>query len=322
MPTPKYFVDFNTLRAQLYAQETGVLREIIDQYMGNIAKVKLKDCFSNRSAEEISLDCVTMGPKPILPEIDPPSMAYSHPDETWEERYYLPIPWYQCYAGSIMSYSSDNLDNELKTQEWLKENQKTMDHHTELPMFASDYTFENYFQSRLKNILLSSISKDQYEKWKIMGEKGPKYQIILNQDRDGFVVMLGNRRCEFFNFEATGQDENDHPDYSKDIFRIANLGDRVFVTGDAIYCSPNMHRNAYSHEVKNFLEEKTFRPNPSFIERTGWRSCYAIGDMIDDNLTCDGYDIYDVMQRMNIQRKANEDYHTFKMYTPIPWYEY
>lgn len=312
----KSFVTFKQLTEQIYVQEGGVLQKLLMQYLDKLGKVKVKDCFTEDLGDRYFDDH-------MLPRMVPSFIKIDDPDETFGDRYYLPIPWSQNFAGSVISFSSDNFNNTILANAWLADHQNDVDQNTELPIYRSDYTMANYMSSRLWGLLVNSISKSQYEEW-MVGENRAQYRVILDQERRSFVVADARHDIMIFTASSKFTYEDEEHEYSFDSDHILGFGERVFLGCTPVYISQSLRSKVYTKEVKGFISSKQAKPSGRILHYryNMLDAIIGIGELFDVNDMVDGVGIDDVTATYIYELDRYNRADGRSLIAPMPWTEY
>lgn len=312
----KSFVSFKQLTEQIYVQEGGVLQKLLMQYLGKLSKVRVKDCFTEDLGERYFDDH-------MLPRMVPSFIKIDDPDETFSDRYYLPIPWSQNFAGSVISFSGDNFNNTILANTWLADHQNDVDQNTELPIYRSDYTMANYMSSRLWGLLVNSISKSQYEEW-MVGENRAQYRVILDQERRSFVVADTRHDIMIFTASSEFTDEDEEREYSFDPDHILGFGERVFLGCTPVYISQSLRSKVYTKEVKGFISSKQAKPSGRILHYryNMLDAIIGIGELFDADDMIDGVGIDDVIATYIYELDRYNRSDGRSLIAPMPWTEY
>lgn len=304
-----WFVSFDDLEAMIAFHELSPLASIITAYMEKIRNLKIASTFSGpATADNIARTLRARTDDMMIPYMDPRRTICTYSEETFGERYYLPYPWYQCFAGSIISYSDDS----DIANEWARENGEDIDDETELPLTKMwGYTFSNYFGSRLSDLLTSSISPSQYEKW-----INPNYHIVLNSERRAFVAVNG--KFEIVQFGHFGNIEN--VNIFDKVERLLGCNSKVFLIGNIDYSPIASEFNNYSKEVLQLIDRGSIIVAPHIIKMLQ-NGAQAIG--LGETQEIESCDIESVRMSLideRVKAQLNVSYQRF--ITPFPWVEY
>lgn len=302
-----WFVSFDDLKNMIGFHELSPLAAIAMTYMDKIRNVKISSTVGlpGDHARKLQTEVnVTM-----LPRMDFNSTVCTFKNETFGERYYLPYPWVQCFAGSIASFADDANATEL----WVREESEDVTDETELPLTKFwGYTFRNYFQSRLSNLLTSSISPEQYKKWK----EDMNYHVILNSERRSFVVVKGD-------FAVTSFTRTEFPDDGYE-FELLNetigYDDRVFVIGDIDYAPIASNAYEFSKDILKLSDLKLINPSEYIIEMLKKGAKAIDFGELQQILSCQTESIDTDIIDERIREQLSGNYQRF--IKPFPWVEY
>lgn len=302
-----WFVSFDDLKDMIEFHELSPLAAIARNYMDKIRNVKISSTIGlpGDHARKLQTEVnVTM-----LPRMDFNSTVCTFKNETFGERYYLPYPWVQCFAGSIASFADDANATEM----WIQEEGDEVTDETELPLTKFwGYTFRNYFQSRLSDLLTSSISPEQYKKWK----EDMNYHVILNSERRSFVVVKGE-------FAVTNFTRTEFPDDGHE-FELLNetigYDDRVFIIGDIDYAPIASTAYEFSKDILKLIDLKLIN-SPEYIIEMLKKGAKAIDfGELQQILSCQTESIDTGIIDERIREQLSGNYQRF--IKPFPWVEY
>lgn len=302
-----WFVSFDDLKNMIGFHELSPLAAIATSYMDKIRNVKISSTVGlpGDHARKLQTEVnVTM-----LPRMDFNSTVCTFKNETFGERYYLPYPWVQCFAGSIASFADDANATDL----WIQEEGEDVTDETELPLTKFwGYTFRNYFQSRLSDLLTSSISPEQYKKWK----EDMNYHVILNSERRSFVVVKGE-------FAVTNFTRTEFPDDDCE-FELLNetigYDDRVFIIGDIDYAPIASTAYEFSKDILKLADLKLIN-SPEYIIEMLKKGAKAIDfGELQQILSCQTESIDTDIIDERIREQLSGNYQRF--IKPFPWVEY
>lgn len=324
------FVGFETLIDEIMYTEPGILSQISADFLSQIGSKHTKNFL-------ITNDLYVK--QKGLPAFDPHHIVIDSDDECIKDRYFLSYPFKQCFLGSVASFSSDNLVNLKKSMEWLSANRVTMQADSEIPIFISDYSFENFFESRLRMLFHTSISRSQYKEF---ASNPSKYAAIVTSDRNQYVMIHGDARHKDWGshrpvltfLPTVRSDEHGFALYDFDTDHILNFSERLFLVTDLAAWVPQEMPD-YGYQIRTFFKNGDLSIDELGLSKVvldpsfKWFSMgeTLLGDESNGMVACEFKALTllarDINRRVDMQ-SAYYNHHPddIPMFTPFEWSEY